>query len=91
VQGLLESFKLSKPMNQYDRLLDLISRLQDAKIHFTMPSVRNEAVMLQVAVTSERWEIELMQSGTVEIEKFKSDRSIYNEAALADLFRNFKD
>ncbi|HUS34283.1 MAG TPA: hypothetical protein VM680_02915 [Verrucomicrobiae bacterium] len=78
-------------MNQYDRLLDLISQLQDAKIHFTMTSVRNHAIMLQVAVPGERWEIELMQSGTIEIEKFKSDGSIYNEAALADLFRNFKD
>jgi hypothetical protein len=75
-------------MNQYDRLLDLISRLQDAKIHFTITSVRNDAVMLQVAIPGERWEIELMQSGTFEIEKFKSDGSIYTEAALTDLFRD---
>jgi hypothetical protein len=79
-------------MNQYDRLLDLILRLQDAKIRFTIASVRSDAVMLQVAVPGERWEIELMQSGTVEIEKFKSDGAIYDdEAALTDLFRNFKD
>ena len=78
-------------MNQYDRLLDLMSGLKAAHIHFTISSVREEAIMLHVAVRGERWEIELLRSGETEIEKFKSDGTIYNEAALSDLFQRFKD
>src|SRR5688500_18826794 len=37
-------------MNQYDRLLDLMSGLKAARIHFTVGSVREEAIMLHVAV-----------------------------------------
>jgi hypothetical protein len=78
-------------MTDYDRLLDLISKLRAAKIHFTITSVRNDAIILYVAVPGERWEIELMQSGAMEIEKFKSDGTIQNESALTDLFERFKD
>jgi hypothetical protein len=78
-------------MNLHDRLLDLISKLRAAKIHFTISSVRDDAIMLHVAVPGERWEIELMQSGAMEIEKFKSNGTIHNENALTELFERFKD
>ena len=78
-------------MTDYDRLLDLISKLRAAKIHFTITSVRDDAIMLEVAVPGEHWEIELMQSGAIEIEKFKSDGTIHDESALSDLFERFKD
>ena len=47
--------------------------------------------MLQVAVPGERWEIELMKSGELEIEKFKTDGTIHDESALTELFERFTD
>ena len=87
----MRTSELPSAMNQYDRLLDLMSGLKAAHIHFTVGSVREEANMLHVAVPGERWEIELLRSGEMEIEEFKSDGIIYNEAALSDLFQRFKD
>ena len=78
-------------MTDYDRLLDLIAKLRAAKIHFTNTSVRDDAIMLEVAVPGEHWEIELMQSGAIETEKYKSDGTIHDESALSDLFERFKD
>ena len=59
-------------MNQYDRLLDLMSGLKAAHIHFNISNVREEAIMLHVAVPGERWEIELLRSGKMEIENSKA-------------------
>ncbi len=39
-------------------LFDWMNKLRVAKIHFIMASVRDDAVMLQVRVPGERWEVE---------------------------------
>ena len=47
--------------------------------------------MIEVAVPGERWEIELMLDGTIEIEKFLSNGEIFNEKELEALFRDLSD
>ncbi|MCM3629480.1 hypothetical protein M3194_19255 [Paenibacillus glycanilyticus] len=47
--------------------------------------------MVEVAVPGQRWEIEFMDDGTIEIEKFISDGEIYDAAELEVLLKGFSD
>jgi len=47
--------------------------------------------MIEVAVPGQRWEIEFLEDGTIEIEKFISDRKMYDKAELEVLFRDYSD
>ena len=75
-------------------LLALLGRLEKAKIAYTLRHSRDDAIMLQVAVPGQRWEIELVDYGNEfqwEIERFVSDGQIEDETALNDLFAHFSD
>ena len=47
--------------------------------------------MVLVAVPGERWEIEFLADGSIEVERFISDGGIYGEEALNELFANYSD
>ena len=47
--------------------------------------------MVEVVVPGQRWEIEFLDDGTVDVEKFISDKDFYEESDLDGLFREFKD
>ena len=44
-----------------------------------------------MTVPAERWEIELLETGEVEIEVFRSEGEIHDAQALNDLFAGFCD
>ena len=46
--------------------------LRQRGIRYHMDIVRDEAVMICLAVPGERWEIEFFEDGTTEIERFES-------------------
>ena len=70
----------------YERLLRFLSRLEEHKISYSLEHVRAEAIMVEVAVPGERWEVEFPADGSVDVERFVSTGSICGEDALADLF-----
>jgi hypothetical protein len=75
-------------------LLAFLKRLNEVNIHYTLAQFREEAVMVQVAVPGERWEIELVDHGDEfhwEIERFVSDGTMQDETALDDLFKRFSE
>ncbi len=72
-------------------LYALLDRLRRAKIHYRIRDDREGAVSIDVAVPGERWEIDLLEDGTLEIEIFTSDGTIHGERKLDDLFRRFSD
>jgi hypothetical protein len=72
-------------------LTDFLDRLDDADIHYTLTSVREGAVMVGVTVPGERWEIEFMADGEVEIEIFKSDGEIHDDSIIEDLFERHEE
>jgi hypothetical protein len=53
------------------RLLRLLDQLEQAKISYRLEHVR-DSIMIVAAVPGERWEIELLEDGEVEIERFIS-------------------
>ncbi|MED1205296.1 hypothetical protein [Heyndrickxia acidicola] len=71
--------------------IQFLNKLEDRHIYYRLNKVREEAVMVEVAVPGQRWEIEFMEDGTVEIEKFISDREYYDGEEIETLFKDFSD
>lgn len=74
-----------------DNLYILLNRLQRAKIHHVVRHDREGAVTVDIVVPGERWELDVLEDGTVEIEVFKSDGTIHGESKLRELFAKFSD
>lgn len=66
-----------------------LNKLEENKIFYKLDKVRSEALMVEVVVPGQRWEIEFLDDGTVEIEKFISDKDMYNARELEILFKEF--
>ncbi|WP_235822092.1 hypothetical protein [Gottfriedia luciferensis] len=47
--------------------------------------------MVEVTVPGQRWEIEIMNDGTIEIEKFISDGDFYDAIELEVLIKEFSN
>jgi hypothetical protein len=75
----------------FQKLTRFLKQLEQDKIHYTLASHRDEAIMVQVSVPGERWEIEFMGDGTVEVERFTSTGEISGEVALHELFATYAD
>lgn len=80
-------------MNSLENLLNFLMRLRECCIHYTLvsPPPRDEAIMVQVDMPGERWEVEFFADGEVEVEVFRSNGRIEHEEALDRLFREFSD
>lgn len=74
-----------------DTLYALLDRLRQARIHYRVRDDREGAVSIDVTVPGERWEIDVLADGTVEIEIFTSDGTIHDAGKLEELFSRFSD
>src|SRR5699024_5161498 len=72
-------------------LLDFLNKLEEKKIYYQLNKIREEAILVEVAVPGQRWEVEFLDDGTVEVDKFISDKDFYDESELDLLFKEFSD
>ncbi len=72
---------ITKPVS----IFSFLHELREAKIHYELAQHRDEAVMVQVAVPGERWEIEILDDGSFEVEVFRSDGNIRDGSAIREL------
>jgi len=75
----------------FDKLMRFLDKLDQGKLSYTLARYRDEAIMVSVAVPGERWEIEFLRDGSIEVEKFISQSEIYGEEALDELFARYSD
>ncbi|MFD1928412.1 hypothetical protein ACFSFY_10145 [Sporosarcina siberiensis] len=69
-----------------------LNELEERKIYYKLNKVRSEAIMVEIALPGQRWEVEFMDDGSIEIEKFISDGGVlYDEKELKNLFDEFSD
>ena len=54
-----------------------------------MNKIRDEAIIVKVAVPGQRWEVEFSSDGMIEVERFNSDQHFYDERELEELFKQF--
>jgi hypothetical protein len=78
-------------ITQNTRLLSLLNDLRKGKIHYRLDQHREDAIMVEVAVPGERWEVEFLDDGSVEAEVFRSNGTIHDSSALDDLIRRHSD
>ncbi|MGG4470612.1 hypothetical protein ABER68_21490 [Paenibacillus alvei] len=72
-------------------LIDFLNKLELRNIFYKLNKVRDDAIMIEIAVPGQRWEVEFMKDGTVEIEKFISDGEFYDGKEIETLFKDFSD
>jgi len=66
-------------------LHEFIRELEATRTHYTLLSVREGAVMVQVTLPGERWEVEFFDDRDPEVEVFCSDGTIAGPEKLAEL------
>ncbi|MEM7245573.1 MAG: hypothetical protein AAF533_09530 [Acidobacteriota bacterium] len=69
------------------KLTKFLDRLDEADHHYTLSSIKEGTITVGVSVPGERWEIEFMQDGDVEVEVFHADGDIRGFDATADLLK----
>ena len=67
-------------------IFTFIARLKSAKIAFTLTTVRDDAIMVQIAVPGERWEVEFFANGDIEVERFYGPGAITGKPTIEELF-----
>lgn len=77
--------------NIFDKLVSFLKNLEQQEIVYTLAHHRDEAIMVIVAVPGERWEIEFLSDGSVEVEKFISNGEIAGEESLNELFAHYPE
>ncbi len=75
----------------YGMLLDFLTRLDQSKIRYRLRNIREDAILVDISVPSERWEVEFMRDGSVEVERFITTVSIEGRERLEELFERFTD
>src|SRR5271170_1570692 len=78
--------------NQFSRFLAFLERLDAARIrHYSLAHTRDNAIMVCVVSPGTYWEIEFLEDGDVEVERYVSTGKIEDEDALTGLFDAFSD
>lgn len=72
-------------------VLELLDRLEAARIHFTLARHQEDAITIEVAVPGQRWEIDCYSNGKVDVEIFKSDGTVRDASAIDELLHGFSD
>ena len=72
-------------------LLTLLARLKAAHIYYSLSDHTENAIMVEVSVPGERWEIEFHEDGVIGVEVFVTKGGIQGAEALEDLFGRFSD
>lgn len=75
----------------FDKLILFLQNLEQQGISYTLAHHRDEAIMVTVAVPGERWEVEFLSDGAVDVEKFISKGEIAGEEALSELFARYSE
>lgn len=67
-------------------LIEFLERLAEQHIHYRLEHYRPESILVDIAVPGERWEVEFLENGEIEVERFISDGSIRGDEQLESLF-----
>ncbi len=77
-------------MDNLQKLIAFLAKLEERKIYYRLNKIR-DSILVEISVPGQRWEVEFMSDGNIEIEKFITENKILNERELEILFRDFSD
>jgi hypothetical protein len=78
-------------ITQNAHLLSFLNDLRKGKIYYRLSQHRDDAIMVEVTVPGERWEVEFLDDGSVEAEVFKSDGTIHDVSVLTRIVEKHGD
>ena len=65
-------------------LSTFLATLDERRVRYQLDRVR-DSIMVMVATPGSRWEVEFMDEGTIEVERFRSDGTIWDERVIDEL------
>jgi hypothetical protein len=68
----------------FSNLLAFLRRLEEARIPYTIRHSRADAVMVEIVVPGERWEVDFLEDGDVDVEIFRSVGGVQAANGLLD-------
>jgi hypothetical protein len=77
--------------NPLENLLAFLARLDDHNVFYRLSRPRTEAIMVEISVPGERWEVEFFGDGQLEIEIFGPSSGVSDGANLERLWTHFSD
>ena len=63
-------------------LYQLLNRLEQARIHFTLGRYRDDTILVTLTLVGERVEIDVFEDGHMEVSRFKGSEDIVGAWAL---------
>ena len=72
-------------------IVSFLAKLREAHIHYELSDPTEGAIMVEIAVPGEKWEVEFHIDGRVSVEVFVSSKGVQGEELLQELFRRFTD
>jgi len=72
--------------NRFSQFLTFLERLDEVKIPYQLQHSRDNAIMITAFAPGEYWEIEFIDDGEIEIERYRSDGKIHDASILDELF-----
>ena len=73
------------------KLLEFLDGLRRGKIYYLLSQHRVDAIMVEIAVPGERWQVEFLEDGTIEAEVFRSSGNIEGAEAVMELMTKYSD
>lgn len=64
------NYSMATETNSLQDLLDFLNGLERVRIQYRLSHSREEAIMVEIAVPGERWEVEFFADGELEVERF---------------------
>lgn len=72
--------------DQFSKLLAFLERLDKTRIRYDMRHSRDDAIMVVAFAPGQYWEIDFLEDGDIEIERYRSNGHIDDESVLRELF-----
>lgn len=76
--------RFSKKKESMKKLLEFVDFLEDKGLYYRF-NEESDNWLIEIFVPGQRWEVEFLPSGEVQVEKFISQGHILDESALAEL------
>ena len=88
-EQLRRDLAVAQPVRYQPRQNDIV--LEAAQIHFTVSYHRYGAVSVLATVPGERWEIDVLEDGDVDFERFVSTGGVTGEAEMNEAIAKFAE
>ena len=76
-------------MSAFKKFEELVKRLDKLRVPYDIKHVREGSLLIVVATPGKRWEVEVMEDGSLEVEIFISS-GVRSTKDLAELYRELQ-